>query len=169
MTGYYGDPEATERTIRDGWLHTGDLGFVADGELFVTGRLKAVLVRGGEKFHSEDLERAAERVGDVRHGCSAAFAIDAPDGEGIAIVVERAVRATADPAQLARKVAHEVRRSEGVAASVVHVASPGQVPKTSSGKVQRERCRASLLGGSLEVLGSYSSGANGPPGSDSPP
>jgi acyl-CoA synthetase (AMP-forming)/AMP-acid ligase II len=161
--GYYRDDAATRRTIREGWLHTGDLGFVADGELFVTGRAKAVLIRAGEKYHAEDLERAAERVADVRHGCSAAFAVDAPDGEQVVIVVERSARAAADASELARKVAEEVRRAEGIAPSAVHVASPRQVPKTSSGKVQRERCRTALLAGSLELLGGHSVAAGGAP------
>jgi acyl-CoA synthetase (AMP-forming)/AMP-acid ligase II len=155
MSAYYGDPEATARSLRRGWLHTGDMGFLADGELFVTGRSKAVFIRAGEKYHAEDLERAAERVGDVRNGCSAAFAVEAPGGEEVVIVVERAARASGDPTQLARRVADEVRTAEGVSASV-HVAAPGQVPKTSSGKVQRERCRACLLDGSLEILGTDS-------------
>lgn len=161
MSGYYGDPEATERVVREGWLHTGDMGFIADGELFVTGRLKAVLIRAGEKYHAEDLERAAERVPDVRNGCSAAFAVESSGGEEAVLVVERGARATVDPKALARSVADEVRRAEGMAPGVVHVVAPGQVPKTSSGKVQRERCRASLLGGSLEILGSHSSAAEG--------
>ncbi len=161
MSGYYGDPEATARTIRDGWLHTGDMGFLADGELFVTGRLKAVLIRAGEKSHAEDLERAAERVPDVRHGCSAAFAVESSRGEDIVLVVERAARAVVDPVRLARAVADEVRRVEGITTSVIHVTRAGQVPKTSSGKIQRERCRAILLGGSLEILGSHSSATEG--------
>ncbi len=161
MAGYHGDPAATERTIRDGWLHTGDMGFVGDGELFVTGRLKAVLIRAGEKFHAEDLERAAERVADVRTGCSAAFAVEASGGEDSVLVVERSARAKVDPVLLARSVADEVRRAEGISAGAVHVVAPGQVPKTSSGKVQRERCRASLLAGSLEILGSHSNGTEG--------
>jgi acyl-CoA synthetase (AMP-forming)/AMP-acid ligase II len=161
MSRYHGDPEATERALREGWLHTGDVGFLADGDLFVTGRLKAVLIRAGEKYHAEDLERAAERVADVRHGCSAAFAIEASGGEDIVLVVERAARATVDPVQLARAVADEVLRTEGITASVVHVAKPGQVPKTSSGKIQRERCRAMLLDRSLETVGVYSSAAEG--------
>jgi acyl-CoA synthetase (AMP-forming)/AMP-acid ligase II len=156
MGGYYGDREATDRCLRGGWLHTGDLGFVAEGELFVTGRLKAVLIRAGEKYHAEDLERAAERVDDVRHGCSAAFAVSASGGEDVVIVVERAARSTVDPAQLARRVAEEVLRTEGLTASVVHVAGPGEVPKTSSGKIRREQCHARLLEGSLEILGSHS-------------
>ena len=159
MSGYYSDPEATVRTIRDGWLHTGDMGFIADGELFITGRLKAVLIRAGEKYHAEDLERAAERVVDVRTGCSAAFAVGTFGVDEIVVVVERGPRATVDPALLARKVGEEVRRAEGVTANAVHVVAPGQVPKTSSGKVQRERCRAILLDGSLEVLGSDSRAA----------
>lgn len=161
MSGYFSDPEATARTIRGGWLHTGDMGFIADDELFITGRLKAVLIRAGEKYHAEDLERAAERVVDVRTGCSAAFAVETPSIDEIVLVVERAARATVDPARLARKVADEVRRAEGVTANAVHVVTPGQVPKTSSGKVQRERCRAMLLEGSLEMLGSHSSAAEG--------
>jgi acyl-CoA synthetase (AMP-forming)/AMP-acid ligase II len=160
MHGYWADHGASAATIRNGWLHTGDTGFVADGELFVTGRLKAVLIRGGEKYHAEDLERAAERVADVRPGCSAAFLLDASGDEEVVLIVERGARATGDPRQLARSVADEVRRAEGIAARAVHVASPGQVPRTSSGKVQRDRCRASFLAGSLEVLGSFpSSGA----------
>jgi acyl-CoA synthetase (AMP-forming)/AMP-acid ligase II len=159
MSGYYRDPEATARTLRGGWLHTGDTGFLADGELYVTGRLKAVIVRAGDKYHAEDLEHAAERVADVRSGSAAAFALEADDEEQIVLVVERAARASVDPKQLARSVADEVRRAEGISATVVHVATPGQVPKTSSGKVQRERCRASLLEGSLEILGSHPSTA----------
>lgn len=161
MSGYWGDPEATQRSIRDGWLHTGDLGFIVDGELFITGRLKAVLVRAGEKYHAEDLERAAEAVRDVRTGCSAAFAVELAGAEEVALVVERAARADVDPNDLARTVADEVRRAEGLAPGFVHVVRPGQVPKTSSGKVQRERCRASLLGGSLDILGSHASVAGG--------
>ncbi len=156
MAGYYGDPDATERTLRDGWLRTGDTGFTADGELFVTGRLKAVLVRAGEKFHAEDLERAAERVTDVRHGCSAAFAVERSGTEEVVVVVERAARATIDPTELAHRVAGEVLRAEGMTPSVVHVAAPGQVPKTTSGKVQRDRCRAALRERSLDILGSHS-------------
>lgn len=155
MSGYFGDPEATGRTIRDGWLHTGDLGFLADGELFVTGRMKAVLVRAGEKYHAEDLERAAERAEDVRTSCSAAFSVEASGFEEIVIVAERSARATVDPALLARAVADEVRRAEGIAADWVHVVAPGQVPKTSSGKIRREECRELLLDGKLEILGSY--------------
>jgi acyl-CoA synthetase (AMP-forming)/AMP-acid ligase II len=155
MVGYHGDEAATARTLRDGWLHTGDLGFFADGELFVTGRLKAVLIRGGEKHHAEDLERAAERVGDVRQGCSAAFAVETPRGEDVVVVVERSAKATVEPSELARRVAEQIRRAEGIAADAVHVTTPGQVPKTSSGKIQRERCRASLRAGSLELLGSW--------------
>jgi acyl-CoA synthetase (AMP-forming)/AMP-acid ligase II len=161
MSGYYGDAEATARAVRDGWLHTGDMGFFAAGDLFLTGRLKAVLIRAGDKYHAEDLERAAESVDDVRTGCSAAFAVEGSGGEQIALVVERAARASVDPGQLARSVSDAVRKAEGITADLVYVAAPGQVPKTSSGKVQRERCRGMLLDGTLAILGSHSSAAEG--------
>lgn len=155
MSGYHADADATSRALRDGWLHTGDMGFLADGELFVTGRLKSVLIRAGEKYHAEDLERAAERVRGVRPGCSAAFARERSPAEEVVVIVERAARETAAPEAIAREVADTVRRAEGIAADVVHVVSPGQVPKTSSGKVQRERCRTVLETGEIEILGSY--------------
>jgi len=156
--GYYADPRATADKIRDGWLHTGDLGFVADGDLFITGRLKAVLIRGGAKYHAEDLEAAAERVADVRRGCSAAFAVDGEQGEEVVVVVERSAKATAEPEALARSVADRVRRDEGIAVDTVVVTTAGQVPKTSSGKIQRDRCKAGLLTGTLEVVGRLPAG-----------
>lgn len=160
MSGYFGDAEATEKTLREGWLHTGDMGFVAEGELYVTGRLKSVLIRAGEKFHAEDLERAAERAEEVRTGCSAAFAVEKPGAEDAVVVVERSARAKTDPVLLARRVADEIRRAEGISPSVVHVVAAGHVPKTSSGKVRREECRTRLLGGRLDVLGSHSNTAS---------
>jgi acyl-CoA synthetase (AMP-forming)/AMP-acid ligase II len=163
MSGYYGDPDATAKAIRDGWLHTGDTGFVVDGELFVTGRLKGILIRAGEKYHAEDLERAAERVPEVRPGCSAAFAMDASPDEEVVLVVERAARATTDAVQLARAVADAVRRAEGLSAAAVHVTAAGQIPRTSSGKVQRDRCRSSLLAGTLEILGTHETRSSGGP------
>jgi acyl-CoA synthetase (AMP-forming)/AMP-acid ligase II len=159
MAGYHGNPGATAATIRGGWLHTGDMGFVAGGELYVTGRKKAVLIRGGEKYHAEDLERAAERVPHVRMGCSAAFAVEAPGAEQVMLVVERDARAKVGASQLGREIVEEVRRAEGITPDAVWVAAPGQVPKTSSGKVQRERCRAMLLEGALETLGTHSTAA----------
>ena len=149
MQGYFEDPDATAATLRDGWLWTGDLGYLADGELFVTGRRKSVLIRAGRKYHATDLEAAAERVPGVRRGCSAAFPVEGAAREELVLVVERSRSASAEAAGLAERVATAVAESEGVRPDRVHVAPPRSVPKTSSGKVQRGACRELLLSGRL--------------------
>jgi acyl-CoA synthetase (AMP-forming)/AMP-acid ligase II len=149
MRGYFEDPEATREAIRDGWLWTGDLGYLAGGELFLTGRSKAVLIRAGRKFHAADLERAAERVPGIRRGCSAALAVEGPEREKIVLVVERSTRTSATPAELSAAVAAAVAEAEGIQPDRVEVVPARSVPKTSSGKVQRSLCREMLLAGSL--------------------
>jgi acyl-CoA synthetase (AMP-forming)/AMP-acid ligase II len=148
MQGYFEDPEATEEMLRDGWLWTGDLGYVADGELYVTGRRKAVLIRAGRKYHATDLEKAAEGVPGVRRGCSAAFSVEGAAREQLVLVVEPS-RSAGDLAELAERVATAVAESEGLRPDRVYVAPPRSVPKTSSGKVQRGACRELLLAGRL--------------------
>lgn len=148
MRGYLEDPGSTAEALRDGWLRTGDLGYLADGELHVTGRRKSVLIRAGRKYHAADLEAAAERVPGVRRGCSAAFSVDGAAREELVLVVEHA-RGAAGDADLARRVGAAVAEREGVVLDRVHVAPPRSVPKTSSGKVQRGACRELLLAGAL--------------------
>src|ERR1700752_4655159 len=75
MLGYYKDPDATAETIRDGWLRTGDLGYMAGGNLFVTGRSKDLIIKGGKNVYPHDVERAASSVKGVRAGCCVAFSI----------------------------------------------------------------------------------------------
>jgi acyl-CoA synthetase (AMP-forming)/AMP-acid ligase II len=149
MQGYFREPEATAEALRDGWLWTGDLGYLADGELFITGRRKSVLIRAGRKFHATDLEAAAERVPGIRRGCSAAFSIDGGSREQLVVVVERTRAAAADVAGLERRVGDAVAESEGLRPDRVVVVPPRSIPKTSSGKVQRATCRELLLGGTL--------------------
>jgi acyl-CoA synthetase (AMP-forming)/AMP-acid ligase II len=149
MQGYFQDPEATTEALRDGWLWTGDLGYLAGGELYITGRRKSVLIRAGRKFHASDLEQAAERVEGVRRGCSAAFSVEGPAREELILVVEHTRSAAGDAAGLARRVEQAVAASEGLKPDHVHVMPPRSVPKTSSGKVQRGACRDLLLSGEL--------------------
>ena len=73
MQGYYGDDALTAETIRDGWLHTGDLGYLADGELFVCGRTKDIIIVNGRKYHPQDLEWAVDDLAGVRRGRVVAF------------------------------------------------------------------------------------------------
>ena len=140
------------------FLRTGDLGTMIDGELFVTGRAKDVIVIRGYKYYPQDIELTAERQHTaIRGGCSAAFALDDGDGESVGLAIEL------DPRQLATDrdereaefceivdaVRAAVATEHGLMLSVVAIVGVGGVPKTSSGKLRRSACRDALVDGSL--------------------
>ena len=150
MTGYLGDPAATAAALADGWLRTGDLGYLADGDLFVVGRRKDLIVKAGRNWAPQDLERAAEGVAGVRKGCVAAFGVPDPATGTEAIVVVAETREPADRhAALGREVMAQVAAEVGIQPDQVAMVPPGAVPKTSSGKLQRGRCRDQWLAGEL--------------------
>ncbi|SIO44250.1 non-ribosomal peptide synthetase [Paraburkholderia phenazinium] len=145
--GYWRRPEDTARTFveRDGarWLRTGDLGFLHDGELYVAGRIKDLLIVRGRNLYPQDLELVIEReVELVRRGRVAAFAVevDAQEGIGIAAEVSRNMQKLASPEAIAAALSEAVALACGEPASVVVLLNPGGLPKTSSGKVQRAAC-----------------------------
>jgi fatty-acyl-CoA synthase len=136
--GYYGRPDATEAAFRDGWLRTGDLGYLAEGELVVCGRIKDVIIVGGRNVFPEDVERAVAEVDGVRAGNVIAFGVERhPGREGIVVVAEAR---DGDVRTMRSAVAARVRDAVGLPPEVVLVA-PGTLPKTSSGKLQRSLCR----------------------------
>jgi 1-acyl-sn-glycerol-3-phosphate acyltransferase len=152
MRGYWGEERATAAMrTPDGWWDTGDLGFMEGSELFITGRSKDVIVKGGHNLHAEDIEQAANDTPGVRRGCAAAFGVsDERQGtEKVVVIVE--MRPSPDEAQQA--AADEVRRrvfdSCGVMPDEVLVMPPGTVPKTPSGKIRRSACRDRYLRGTL--------------------
>ena len=156
--GYWRNPEASARTFveKDGrtWLRTGDLGFLHNGELFVTGRLKDMLIVRGQNLYPQDLERCVEEEVDlVRKGRVSAFAIEhqGRDGIGIAAEVGRSVRKLISAEALAKAISAAVAETFQEAPLVVALLEPGALPKTSSGKLQRSACRAQLLDGSLQA------------------
>jgi acyl-CoA synthetase (AMP-forming)/AMP-acid ligase II len=133
MDGYFRDPEATARVLRDGWLHTGDLGFVADGRLYLTGREKDLVVQHGRKFHPYDIERVAAAAVDAVPNGAAAFA-DA--SEALVVVVE----ARAQLGDVEQLVRGELLSTLGVRPERVVRVAPGELPRTTSGKVRRAAC-----------------------------
>jgi fatty-acyl-CoA synthase len=151
MDGYVGDPEGTARALRDGWLDTGDLGFLDDGELYLTGRAKDLIVVRGRNHSPAEIEQAVEPVAGVRAGCSAAVAWlpDGAPGEVLALLVERSRRATAaELAALPGACREAVLASTGLALDRIEVLAPGTLPRTSSGKLRRaEALRLYLQGG----------------------
>ncbi|MCJ8206481.1 non-ribosomal peptide synthetase [Pseudomonas sp. RGM2987] len=154
--GYWRNPEASAKTFvqRDGrtWLRTGDLGFMRDGELFITGRLKDLLIVRGHNLYPQDIEQTIEReVEVVRKGRVAAFAVDdgGEEGIGIAAEISRSVQKILPPEALIKTIRQVVAEACQQAPSVVVLLNPGALPKTSSGKLQRSACRTRLADGSL--------------------
>jgi fatty-acyl-CoA synthase len=137
----YLDREALSReTLAGGWLHTGDLGYLADGELFICGRVKDTIIVNGRNYYPQDLEQAAADVGDVRKGRVVAFGTQAAPGRDRIVVVLEAT----DPhpaTDLPERVKGRVVEATGVLVDEVVVVATGTIPKTTSGKLQRVRVR----------------------------
>ena len=163
--GYWRNPEATARdfnaflleTGEGPFLRTGDLGFVAGGELYVTGRLKDLIILRGRNHYPQDLERTAEAShADLRPGNGAAFAVEAGGEERLVIVLEVERRRRANLEDDLTAVAEAVRRAVAEEHEVqvweVVLLRAGALPKTSSGKVQRALCRRLYLAGELPCL-----------------
>ena len=151
MDGYHAMPEATAAALRDGWLDTGDVGFLADGELYLFGRAKDVIVLRGRNHAPQDVEHAIDDVAGVRTGCSAAVGMvaDGGDGEELVVFAERRTRGAAADAALAERVAHRITERTGLVASRVVVLEPGTLPRTSSGKIRRAETQRRFLAGEL--------------------
>ena len=142
--GYYRNSEATAEVLdADGWLDSGDLGYVADGELFVTGRLKDCIIKGGHNIIPQDVELAAWEAEGVRKGCVAAFgSTDEETGtERLVVVAETRLTDPAAKKRLQAAVTDAVASKVGVPPDEVVPVHPGFVPKTSSGKIQRRATR----------------------------
>ncbi|GAA3567710.1 hypothetical protein GCM10022222_59560 [Amycolatopsis ultiminotia] len=157
--GYWNDTEATAETfaarLADGsgpFLRTGDLGFVLDGQVHVTGRRKEIMVVRGRNLYAHDLEETAVlATPDARPGCGAAFSVDHGDGEQCVLLQEvRAGLPDAGLPAVADAIAAAVLQDAGVALHDVVLLAPRTLAKTSSGKVQRLASRAAYLAGSVE-------------------
>ncbi|MGD9763854.1 MAG: AMP-binding protein [Candidatus Binatia bacterium] len=146
--GYYRQPELTAQAIRDGWFCSGDLGYLADGQLYITGRKKDLIIVGGRNVHPEDLEQIADKTPGLRPGRSVAFGI--PDAllgsERIVVVCEVAADCDAEQ-QLAieRQLRRNVTREIGVTLGEVRFVPRGWISKTSSGKTARPVNRRRFL------------------------
>ncbi|MGY6026848.1 fatty acyl-AMP ligase [Streptomyces spinosirectus] len=160
--GYWRNALATRETFRatltgrEGrFLRTGDLGFLRNGEVFVTGRLKDLIVIDGRNHYPQDLELSAELSHPaLRPGCTAAFSVDgAAGGEQPVVVAEVAPETAGEAEKIADQVRGAIAEAHGLSARDVVLVHPGTIPKTSSGKIQRRATRAAYLDGTLSVLG----------------
>ena len=148
MLGYWNDAEQTAATIVDGWVHTGDIGVTGPNGLYITGRLKDMIIVGGRNLYPEDAERATSRIPGVRKGNAVAFGIVRKAREGLVVIAETRLDGE-EAAKLAKQIASEVRKAMRVAADHVVLLVPGSLPKTPSGKLQRRLTRTLYEAGQL--------------------
>ncbi|WP_149828656.1 non-ribosomal peptide synthetase [Streptomyces tailanensis] len=164
--GYWGRDDTEHQTFgatRAGderrHLRTGDLGFLHDGQLYVTGRSKDLIVVRGRNHYPQDLEQAAlDAHASLRRG-AAAFALETDGREEICLVLETATAHRADEiAEVTALVRAHLAREHGVTPGTVVFVRPGHIPRTTSGKIQRSRTRAMLVDGSLKVVHRWDAG-----------
>jgi 1-acyl-sn-glycerol-3-phosphate acyltransferase len=153
MKGYFRNERATAAVLReDGFLDTGDRAFLADGELFLTGRTKDLIVKAGRNLIPQELEAAASEVPGVRGGSVVGFGVPDPalGTERIVLVAESKEESAESRSRMAGEIEKAVAELVGIPPDEVLVVAPGTIPKTSSGKVRRSACRESYLEGKLE-------------------
>ena len=162
--GYWNNPELTLKQFRarlvddspydEGYLRTGDIGFFHDGELYVCGRIKDMIILRGQNYYPHDIENVVEKSsGLIRHNCVAAFQIQEDSEPGLAIVAEvKNPRALPD----ARKIAAAVRNYLNVEVAVISLIAPRAIPRTSSGKIMRHKSKQMWLEGKFTVLSDFS-------------
>lgn len=154
-SAYYRNPENT-RTLKHGaWLDSGDLGFLHEGELYLSGRVKDLIIRAGRHLHPQGLEQAVGELPGVRRGRVAVFGSVAPNAgtERLVVVAETRLGAADERQTLRASIQSAIEALAGEPADDVMLAAPGTVLKTSSGKLRRAACRAAYESGQLGARG----------------
>jgi myxalamid-type polyketide synthase MxaB len=170
--GYWNRPEETEHTFNarladthDGpFMRTGDLGFLHEGELYVTGRLKDLIIIRGRNHYPQDIERTGEQSHPaLRADCGAAFSIDV-DGDERLVIVQEVEREYRKPnvEEIASAVRRAVAAHHDLQVHAIALVKTMTIPKTSSGKIQRRQCRADFLAGNLSLVGEWTAQAATP-------
>ena len=150
MHSYFRDPEATDECMVDGWLDTGDMGYTADGYLFIVGRAKDMIIINGKNHWPQDIEWAVEQLPGFNHGDIAAFAMETENGEETAAVLVHC--RVSDPDKriaLREEIRDKVRSITGMNC-VVELVPPRTLPRTSSGKLSRAKAKKLYLAGEIE-------------------
>ncbi len=158
--GYYREPEKTAKAFREFGLLTGDLGYIADGNLYVTGRMKDIIILNGRNYDPHAIEWVVQEVEGIRKGNVVAFSIPGEQSEELVVAAE-AKRTVEDLDELADRVGKTIREELFLSPGDVKLVARGQLPKTSSGKLQRRKTREQYLDGSLGVEGDRTLGAQG--------
>jgi len=162
--GYWGQEEATERifgarladTGEGPFLRTGDLGFLHDGELFITGRLKDLIIVRGANHYPQDIERTVQQSHPrLRIDCGAVFLVESGQSERLVVVQEVERHKQSDFTEIFQAIRRAVSGEHELALDAIVLIKAGSIPKTSSGKIQRHACRDAFLNGELDVVGRW--------------
>jgi fatty-acyl-CoA synthase len=151
LTGYYHREEATAKALDNGWYFTGDLGYLADGELYITGRQKDLIIVGGKNIYPQDIENILNEVPGVHPGRTVAFGVlnEQLGTEDIAVICEVETEDADEQARIAREIRTRIAQTTDTMAHYVHLVGPMWLLKTSSGKIARSANREKFL---AEVL-----------------
>jgi fatty-acyl-CoA synthase len=159
-SGYYQNAEATEKLLPMGpapgdgefaWVNSGDRAYRADGEIYVTGRVKDIIIKGGRNLYPHEVEELAARAEGIRKGCIVAFGLkdEASGTEKLIVVAESREREASRRAAIVAAVTEQVSQGLGLPPDRVELIPPGSIPKTSSGKLRREETKQLYLSGKL--------------------
>ena len=152
MVGYFRDPEATEACLVDGWLDTGDMGYLVDGYLFIVGRAKDMIIINGKNHWPQDIEWAVEQLPGFNHGDIAAFSVETETGEeSVAVLVHCRVSDPEERQKLHDTIRDKVRSILGHSA-IVELVPPRTLPRTSSGKLSRAKAKKQYLSGEIAPI-----------------
>ncbi len=152
MVGYFRDPEATAACLVDGWLDTGDMGYMVDGYLFIVGRAKDMIIINGKNHWPQDIEWAVEQLPGFNHGDIAAFSVETENGEEApAVLVHCRVSDPVARIELRDMIRDKVRSITGMNC-IVELVPPRTLPRTSSGKLSRAKAKKLYLSGEIEPI-----------------
>jgi fatty-acyl-CoA synthase len=150
MSGYFRDPEATVACMADGWLDTGDMGYLSDGYVYIVGRAKDMIIVNGKNHWPQDIEWAVEQLPGFKAGDIAAFAITTPGGEETpAVLVQCRASDEGERLRLRDEIRERVRSVTGMNC-VIELVPPRTLPRTSSGKLSRAKARKLYLDGEIK-------------------
>lgn len=147
LQGYYNNPTATENVFDGEWIATGDLGYIAENDLFITGRKKDLIIKAGRNLYPESIEEIVNQVPNIRKGCVIAFGVsEAEKGtEQLIIVAETREKDKKEQQAIRNKINERVSAQLGIPPDDIILAPPHTVPKTSSGKLQRSAAKQAYL------------------------
>jgi fatty-acyl-CoA synthase len=149
FSGYHRLPEKTREKLRDGWYATGDMGFVSEGELYVTGRIDDMLIVNGRNYYAHEIESIINSIPSIIAGRNVAICVHDSTTDAATIVVLAECEAPADHRAVEQRARHLVLERLGIAIHSLVPIEPGRLVKTTSGKISRDKNTALYLKGDL--------------------